>query len=120
MNLLSLTKLPVIVVALLCCSSERMSTPSQHDTSSIPAIPVSADYKPSNVLGNGSKDYPCKCNYIVPVKHEHDGEKLGLKPGDVICLKAGVKYGPLKFVNLHGTQEKPITIVNCGGPVHVD
>ncbi len=80
MNLLSLTKLPVFVVALLCCSSERMSNPSAHETATVPAIPVSANYKPSNVLGNGSKDYPCNCTYIVPVKHEHDGNKLGLNP----------------------------------------
>jgi hypothetical protein len=121
MNNFSLTKLPVLVVALLCCSSERVSVNTAATAATIDnRIPVSENYKPSARLGDGKKDYPCKCDYVVPVKHVHDGEKLGLKPGDVICIQSGVKYGPLKFINLRGTAEKPITIVNCGGPVHLD
>jgi hypothetical protein len=118
---LSFTKLPAFVLALLCCSSERIPVHTNTSIKLNTRVPVSENYKPSARLGNGNKDYPCKCNYVVPPKkHEHDGEKLGLKPGDVICLQSGVKYNPLKFTNLHGTPEKPITIVNCGGPVHID
>ena len=62
----------------------------------------------------------CGCDYVVPSgKYEIDGKKLGLKPGDVVCLKASTAYGNLKFVNIVGTASKPIIIKNCGGQVTI-
>ena len=121
MNLF-LTRLPVFVVAFICCSSERISSHEEDVALTSSTIPVSENYQPSARIGDGNRPFSCaECTYVVPPKkHEHDGLKLGLKPGAVICLKSGVKYGPLKFVNLKGTAAKPITILNCGGPVHLD
>ena len=63
----------------------------------------------------------CGCNYTVPAdKYLIDGKALGIKPGNTICLKAGVKYGSIKFVNLVGTASNPITIKNCGGKVVIN
>ena len=62
----------------------------------------------------------CACDYTVPSgQHVTDGKALGLKPGDVICLKAGNHYGNLKFVNIIGSASQPIIIKNCGGQVTI-
>jgi hypothetical protein len=58
----------------------------------------------------------CGCTYTVPANLSRiDGQKLGIKAGAVICLKAGTAYGPLVFTNIRGTSSAPITIKNCGG-----
>ena len=63
----------------------------------------------------------CGCNYTVPAgKYLIDGKALGIKPGNTVCLKAGVKYGNIKFINLIGTASRPITIKNCGGKVVIN
>lgn len=55
------------------------------------------------------------CTFVVDPNAEIiDGQELGLKPGAVICLQTGVKYGNLEFTNLEGTADKPITIGTCG------
>ncbi|WP_165823883.1 right-handed parallel beta-helix repeat-containing protein [Pseudochryseolinea flava] len=112
---MTFAKVLVLSLAMIHCSSERTSLRAHHD------LPVVENYQPSEIVGSVKKPFQCgKCTYVVPKKHEHDGAKLGLKPGDVICLDAKIKYGPLKFVNLKGTKEKPITIINCGGPITID
>jgi hypothetical protein len=61
------------------------------------------------------------CTYVVPSNtYKIDGQKLGLKPGSVICLKAGNTYKSLLFVNLFGSATQPIIITNCGGTVTVN
>jgi hypothetical protein len=63
----------------------------------------------------------CGCTYNVPAgKHKIDGLALGIKPGAVICLQAGTAYKNLLFVNIKGTQDKPITIKNCGGSININ
>lgn len=58
----------------------------------------------------------CGCTYTVPSNtYLIDGTALGIKPGNVICLKAGNTYGRMVFRNLKGTATAPITIRNCGG-----
>lgn len=63
----------------------------------------------------------CGCTYTVPVTaYRIDAQALGLKPGAVICLKAGVAYKQLVFKNVRGTAAAPITIKNCGGTAVVN
>ena len=63
----------------------------------------------------------CGCTYTVPVTaYRIDAQALGLKPGAVICLKAGVAYKSLVFKNVRGTATAPITIRNCGGTAVVN
>lgn len=51
------------------------------------------------------------CTFVIDAKTRTiDGNELGLKPGDVVCLDASVKYGSLEFVNIVGSAEAPITI----------
>jgi len=54
----------------------------------------------------------CKtCTYVVPTDASTiDGAELGLKAGAVICLDKAKRYGDVEFVNLEGTEEKPIRI----------
>lgn len=52
------------------------------------------------------------CTFVVESDREIiDGAEL--KPGSVICLQTGVKYGNIEFVNLKGTAENPIVIGSC-------
>jgi hypothetical protein len=62
-----------------------------------------------------------KCKYLIPLKGDWiDGDKLKLQPGDTICLDGSISYTiPLRFKNIRGTVEKPITIINCNGIVNV-
>lgn len=63
----------------------------------------------------------CGCTYTVPANtYKVDGQTLGLKPGAVICLKAGTLYGNLVFRNIRGTATSPIIIKNCGGNVTIN
>ena len=64
----------------------------------------------------------CGCTYTVPASDyiKIDGQVLGLKPGAVICLKAGLSYRNIIFKNLRGTAAAPIIIKNCGGAVVID
>ncbi len=47
-----------------------------------------------------------------------DGKELGVKPGDVICLKGG-NYDRLIFRNIVGTQSNPVIIRNCTGTAKI-
>ncbi len=59
----------------------------------------------------------CQCDHtITPDKPHIDGATMNVKPGDVICVKAG-KYKFLNLFNFSGTASKPITFINCGGQV---
>jgi hypothetical protein len=62
-----------------------------------------------------------KCKYVIPVKGDWiDGDKLKLQPGDTICLDGGTLYNiPLRFKNIRGTEDNPVTIINCNGIVNV-
>jgi hypothetical protein len=60
----------------------------------------------------------CGCTYTVPSNTWLvDGKALAIKPGAVICLKAGNIYKSIVFRNIVGTADAPITIKNCGGTV---
>lgn len=51
------------------------------------------------------------CTFVVPADMAVvDGAELGLKAGAVICLDKAIQYGDVDFVNLEGTEQKPIRI----------
>jgi len=62
----------------------------------------------------------CHCDHIIPQEHLIDGEELGYKPGDTLCLDASYDYGVMHWTNFKGQEGKPITIINCGGKVKID
>ncbi|KAJ3433970.1 hypothetical protein M0812_20027 [Anaeramoeba flamelloides] len=47
-----------------------------------------------------------------------NGEELGIKPGDVVCIMSG-SYRALRFRAINGVQNNPVVIKNCGGQVLV-
>jgi hypothetical protein len=60
----------------------------------------------------------CGCTYTVPYSSGTvtvDGTKLGIKPGNVICLEGNKTWGNVIFKNIRGTATSPVTIKNCGG-----
>ena len=67
--------------------------------------------------GKASSD--CGCDYTITSQTKSvDGKKLGVGPGDVVCLKAGF-YQYLQLENFVGSSANPVTIKNCGGKVTV-
>ncbi|MDN3611479.1 right-handed parallel beta-helix repeat-containing protein [Vibrio ostreicida] len=57
------------------------------------------------------------CSLRIPVnQYLVDGEVLGVKPGDTICLESGER-GPMRIQHLHGSDSLPITVTNVDGPV---
>jgi hypothetical protein len=60
------------------------------------------------------------CTFVVKASQTtFDGAALGVKPGDVICLSAGIKYSTLIFKNIVGTATQPVVITNCDGTVNI-
>src|SRR5215212_5337063 len=61
-----------------------------------------------------TNDFPCrKCDYIV--KGYHNKFTTMVKPGQVICFDAAIRYGTVLLTDIKGTRENPIIIRNCGG-----
>ncbi|MBO9599863.1 MAG: right-handed parallel beta-helix repeat-containing protein, partial [Cohnella sp.] len=71
-----------------------------------------------------------ECDFIVPtgsprswdgsvVWQAVDGQSRTVQPGDTICVEKGNRSNALRFVNVHGTAEAPITITNYGGVVAI-
>lgn len=59
--------------------------------------------------------FPCSaCDYVIKGYH-NNGEKLNIKPGQILCLDASTQYEKIVFSNLKGTELEPIIIRNCGG-----
>ena len=59
------------------------------------------------------------CDHLIRLeisKVDGFGRNPGIKPGDRVCIEAGVR-STLKLMNLQGTPEKPIVVINSGGTV---
>ena len=108
-----------LVLTLVQCSEEEivaeqtvaedMTTEITSETADVASISVSGVY--TEIQG----DVPCNtCTYVVdPGETTIDGNELGFKPGNVICLKKALKYSALDFVNMEGTEANPIVIGYC-------
>src|SRR5687768_9490892 len=114
---MTLIKKAFIVVAKVCafvtmftliqCSEDELLLTSTTQTSSTTAT-----------AGTTTNLTACGCTYTVPSNtYLVDGKALALKPGAVICLKAGNTYKNIVFRNIKGTATAPIIIKNCGGTV---
>ncbi|QJD77027.1 right-handed parallel beta-helix repeat-containing protein [Spirosoma rhododendri] len=60
----------------------------------------------------------CGCDYLIDKAGVYNNSKLGIKPGQTVCVKAG-RYDYLRFNGFVGTASQPIRFVNCGGQVQV-
>ena len=97
-----------------CSEEEIVPTESAAPTEEITAVPVEAtgSMTISGVYTSYEDVKDCTtCTFVVPSDMLIvDGKELGLKPGAIICLDKAVRYGDVEFVNLQGTEDKPITI----------
>ncbi len=86
---------------------------------------LSDNYDPSATENDGRcQPTDCsKCDFFVSISNKSfgfDGEELGVKPGDIICLDGAVEYvRPVLFKNIKGTAEKPVIITNCNGKAKI-
>ncbi|UXP32425.1 T9SS type A sorting domain-containing protein [Reichenbachiella agarivorans] len=89
------------------------------------------------ILSHGLYAQDCGCDHTIepkangqafcanpgvdcPITYAEKNNITDVKPGDVICIKAGTYPGYLDFYNLLGTKEEPIIIKNCGGKVIIN
>ncbi|EMR04649.1 PKD domain-containing protein [Cesiribacter andamanensis] len=73
-------------------------------------------------LTNSLQAQDCGCDHTITSSQSYIEAKDmpgGVKPGDVICIKAGVR-GRLKLIGFQGTKDQPLTFKNCGGQVIFD
>jgi hypothetical protein len=121
-NILSKVKFCLLIAtsvfALTQCSEEEVIAPSvpkeaAANLSIQEDVPFSLNI--SGIHTFSTSEVSCKtCKYVVAANVSTiDGQKLGIKPGDLICLDAALKYGSLEFINLNGTIEHPVVIANC-------
>lgn len=63
----------------------------------------------------------CDCDHVISTTRGYirASDMPTVKPGDVICIQAGVR-SRLKFVGFQGTKEQPLIFKNCGGQVIFD
>lgn len=62
-----------------------------------------------------------ECTYIIPpevTKVDGADDYAHVQPGDTLCLPAGTRSN-IRFLNLHGQADRPITIRNSGGRVKI-
>jgi hypothetical protein len=105
------------VFALSQCADEEIisPTPASETISEVSAEAGAAlSLSISGIHTFSTEPVACKtCTYIVASDETViDGEDLGIKAGDIICLDAAKRYGSLEFVNIYGTLEKPVIIAN--------
>lgn len=77
------------------------------------------------VVVNVVSSQDCDCDFIITPKDYKDpnlnivwGKDLNILPGSTICIKSGT-YKALRFYDIVGTKEQPITVKNCGGKVNI-
>ena len=96
----------VAILSLSQCADEEILLTPTEDTTTLAGTEGTANATTTE----------CGCDYVVPATaYRIDAKALGLKPGSVICVKAGVAYKQLVFKNVRGTASAPVTIRNCGG-----
>jgi len=118
-----MTKLTVPLLILTAFSISQCSDNDKESEKKGCTFELADNYDPKAVIDDGScEPVGCqKCTYTVKGNDMIlDGVKLGLKPGDFICLSAKVKYTNLRFENLSGSADKPISIINCNGTATLD
>jgi hypothetical protein len=97
-----------------CTEDEIAPAPAQPSPEQAVVLPEqpTGSMTISGVFTNYEDIQDCKtCTYVVPADVTVvDGAELDLKPGAVICLDKALRYGDVDFVNLVGTEEKPIRI----------
>ncbi len=108
------------VFALMQCSEEEIVPAVTAPEVEVANIEANAETLISSLTITGlytnlSSAKNCNCNYTVPADQQIvDGAELGIKPGNTICLAAKTRYENLEFINMEGTEELPILIVNLG------
>src|SRR5690606_12705998 len=78
-----------------------------------PATTNEPAVEPENTFPASAVTDCSSCDFIVNT-YITDGNQLGIKPGDVVCLKAGLQDRAI-FRNIQGTPENPVIIRNCDG-----
>lgn len=116
-------------LAIQGCSKEeqenQLAIPSFFETQGC-ISPLSDNYNPNATENDGScQPTDCsKCDFFVTISNKSfgfDGEELGVKPGDIICLDGAIKYDrPVSFTNIRGTEDNPVLITNCNGKAVID
>lgn len=95
---------------MLAVTEDVETTAASISVSNIESLTITGS---NTRLAEGTVDCSV-CTFIVDSNTEIiDGLELGLKPGNIICLKSALKYGNLDFINLEGTEENPITIAHA-------
>lgn len=117
-NLISMKKILFAVFSLCIfsqCTEEEIA-PSQREVPSVETAALAQEATGSMTISGIYTTYEeiadCKtCTYVVPADIAVvDGQELELKAGAVICLDKAIKYGDVDFVNLEGTESRPIRI----------
>lgn len=121
---LSVKKLVVLglaIMVMVSCSEETLvEKPALVEDMPVREVAEEADVASLTVSGIFTEvvaDLDCAtCTYEVPENvRSVDGTDLNLKPGSVICVSSGRKLGEIEFVNMIGTENRPIIIGTCGG-----
>jgi hypothetical protein len=107
----------VAICFLASCQDDEMLAVSE-DAETKAASVVESEIGSLTITGSNTQfaeSVDCStCTFVVDANAQTiDGLELGLKPGSVICLQSGVRYGNLEFNNLEGTAGSPITIGTC-------
>lgn len=105
---------PIITLLFTILITGSLSNCTMNELEVEPSGNSFNDQTDSFARTGGSSTTCAECDFIVS-SYVTDGKQLNIKPGQVICLDANIKYDRLVFRNIVGTKSQPITIRNCGG-----
>jgi hypothetical protein len=120
-NLMSIKKILFAAFTLFIFSqcTEEEIVPARVDTPAVETAALPAQASGSMTISGVFTTYEAiedctTCTFVVPANLAVvDGKELNLKAGAVICLQKAVQYGDVDFINLEGTEDRPIRIGTC-------
>lgn len=111
----------MLCVAVTNCAGDDEMLPSEETVQPVvevksAQIPEVPNYTVSGSFTEYAEAVDCSsCTFTVAEDAGVvDGKKEKIGPGSIVCIKAGVAYKSLEFVNIEGTAEKPVVIGLCG------
>lgn len=82
-----------------------------------PSVPLALVI--ASLAVSGAARAQCECDFTIGLEETSvDGSVLGVGPGDRVCVTAGER-DYLRLQSFVGSAEAPVTVLNCGGVVHI-
>lgn len=120
-SLRSLSVVSLFAAAVSCSEPEQLTEPSAQPVQEVAQeVATTGEGESASLTVAGAfVEYSdaslcTECTYIIPEDATIvDGAKVGIKPGDVICMNSAFEYKAIELVNVEGTESDPVIVATC-------